>query len=833
MAERTKMILGALFITLLASSVIYVAFDNQVRLRVDEDQTTFYVKNENNRWVVGGRERVQLFDGSSLIYRDAKNIEVRNYRVEEQGLFVAERITPYQRGPIVKETYVFMEDTQDVTQFPISHTIDVINGSGYIVQYEARDLVYDGPSYSGVSSPQEFGRNMKLEWNEDNYWSRVYKSGILKIRWKPESAEERYVVRLFDPPTSKDSTTEYSLPKVADGEEIQLKDYKISNVGDIYSRVEEQATCELKPDNQDDGYKSCYSEFEIYDTNKVAQWVGNITLQTDFISDKVFELDYQFSNEFVVVNKSIRNDTNPNKTSFDLYEVNQFVNYSDVPKFIDTSNPFSIKLSYETSKWASNQFNFSLGSNDILLNKIDPTQSACGTISTPGTYTLNQSITSTGDCLNIDTNDTTIDCNGFTITWGDDTSGAYSGIDIDSTAGNEFTNGTIKNCHIRQGSNDTTGEGVLADYADNWTYYNNTDITEGVTSMAIDASNTDFWNISNNVFMPRNESIRAVDFLTANDGYFGYNNVTTQDVNPSFFFGINNNFNKRWLLEYNDFDLGSLAFGANCFIIIRSQNIVYENNNCSLSSSGGAYLEINGAAGPLIPINITVINPVYDDFKLISNDYPSNYSVIYQNEWGYFNFTDSSHNEADFELNPSDTWGFQEVVNISQHLVAINGSKFVKNWNNSEIGFYNVGYTVVDSIYNNSLYTNNASEVIETGTDCYGVDCIEIFNDTVTYRFALGELPEAGGTLDLISWALNGTSSSSSCVYVSGDWAIDCSENCTVDSNYNLGGNDLSIIGHGFIDFVSNITSIGDVFTRGNSVTDQCVVSLKEGAIWS
>jgi hypothetical protein len=109
------------------------------------------------------------------------------------------RTTPYSRGPIITDTYYFDGSASKVELFPVRHEVNILNGAGYIYQYEVRDLIYDGATIKDVSSPMSFGRNMKVEWDDKNYWSTVYASGILKVRYRPDSDNVTYSVRLFDP----------------------------------------------------------------------------------------------------------------------------------------------------------------------------------------------------------------------------------------------------------------------------------------------------------------------------------------------------------------------------------------------------------------------------------------------------------------------------------------------------------------------------------------------------------------------------------------------------------------------------------------------------------
>ncbi len=85
--------------------------------------------------------------------------------------------------------------------------------------------------------------------------------------------------------------------------------------------------------------------------------------------------------------------------------------------------------------------------NGSLTQYVD----ACGTLSTVGaTYTLNQSVSSSGTCFNITANNVVINCNGFTITSG---SSGY-GIDArNTTAGaSAFTGLQALKCNINGSS---------------------------------------------------------------------------------------------------------------------------------------------------------------------------------------------------------------------------------------------------------------------------------------------------------------------------------------------------------------------------------------------
>ncbi len=49
---------------------------------------------------------------------------------------------------------------------------------------------------------------------------------------------------------------------------------------------------------------------------------------------------------------------------------------------------------------------------------------------------------------------------------------------------------------------------------------------------------------------------------------------------------------------------------------------------------------------------------------------------------------------------------------------------------------------------------------------------------------------------------------SDTCTYVSGNWEVDCSDNCTIESNVDIGGNNITLIGTGHFLLQANITNI-------------------------
>jgi len=69
-----------------------------------------------------------------------------------------------------------------------------------------------------------------------------------------------------------------------------------------------------------------------------------------------------------------------------------------------------------------------------------------------------------------------------------------------------------------------------------------------------------------------------------------------------------------------------------------------------------------------------------------------------------------------------------------------------------------------------------------------------------------------------------------SCTYSgSGTWEVNCADNCSITSTVDLGGNDLTIIGHGTFTTTADISNVGDTLIAGDSSSLRCEVSCNGG----
>jgi len=225
MSDSTKYVVGFLLLLIMASGVVYVSMDT-VKLRVDNDKTTFYVLNENSRWEVSGREYFSIFDGTSKMNRRPSDITIETTFDTNSNVTTIIRTTPYIRGPIVEDIYTFDGNVKDVELFPISHHINVKNASDYFFRYEIRELDYDGETRKLTDETEfSFGQNMKVSFEDGYRWGWIYKAGIVKVQYDIKSGEEIFNVRLYDPPA--DPGTFYKLENTIYCEDATIGDWEV------------------------------------------------------------------------------------------------------------------------------------------------------------------------------------------------------------------------------------------------------------------------------------------------------------------------------------------------------------------------------------------------------------------------------------------------------------------------------------------------------------------------------------------------------------------------------------------------------------------------------
>ena len=67
------------------------------------------------------------------------------------------------------------------------------------------------------------------------------------------------------------------------------------------------------------------------------------------------------------------------------------------------------------------------------------------------------------------------------------------------------------------------------------------------------------------------------------------------------------------------------------------------------------------------------------------------------------------------------------------------------------------------------------------------------------------------------------------CTYTSGDWNVLCSDDCSISSPVDVGGNDIYIAGTGTFSTTADITGYGNLHIEGTDSSNICKVTCSGG----
>ena len=167
----------------------------------------------------------------------------------------------------------------------------------------------------------------------------------------------------------------------------------------------------------------------------------------------------------------------------------------------------------------------------------------------------------------------------------------------------------------------------------------------------------------------------------------------------------------------------------------------------------------------------------------------------------------------------------QSFMNISTGNNRVNVSTFIQNNFNSIINL-TVGY------YDGS-WSATAPQTVVSNTNMTFTISSTSTNLTLNYTFIAGNSTTnpfySPIIFDDISIETFSSAVADTCTYTSGNWAIDCSDNCNITSNVDVGGNNISIIGTGLFTTTANITNYLKLLIRGTDTSNICRVRCSSG----
>jgi len=96
----------------------------------------------------------------------------------------------------------------------------------------------------------------------------------------------------------------------------------------------------------------------------------------------------------------------------------------------------------------------------------------------------------------------------------------------------------------------------------------------------------------------------------------------------------------------------------------------------------------------------------------------------------------------------------------------------------------------------------------------------------VNFSLCTGYTPP---TYSSVNFTLSLTEDYNTCTYTSGTWAVDCADNCSITSEVDLGGDDITLTGYGTFSTTADIINYGDLIITGVDSTHRCEVMCAGG----
>jgi len=185
--DRGKYWLSGILLLVVLTSSFYFIFDDSVKVDM-----------------LAATEYVYIYDGTTKMRASSRELIYWN---DSEYAYV-QRLSTWKDNITTKQTYIFDIYNKDITQYPLRNKFECINCEGKFIQFEIRDILYDGET-KNIKSPFNFGNNMKIEWqpNDDFSWAKVYQNSVASdkiiVKFKADEQFEEYNVRLFDPPITE------------------------------------------------------------------------------------------------------------------------------------------------------------------------------------------------------------------------------------------------------------------------------------------------------------------------------------------------------------------------------------------------------------------------------------------------------------------------------------------------------------------------------------------------------------------------------------------------------------------------------------------------------
>lgn len=114
-------------------------------------------------------------------------------------------------------------------------------------------------------------------------------------------------------------------------------------------------------------------------------------------------------------------------------------------------------------------------------------------------------------------------------------------------------------------------------------------------------------------------------------------------------------------------------------------------------------------------------------------------------------------------------------------------------------------------LFNRSISEQEIKALYNAGENKLYNNFTNLNNGTYNYEGYMFDTSGNFNSTGEMSYTVSSEIVEDSCTYTSGDWFIECSDNCLIDSNVDIGGNSLILNGTGSFNIEANITNISNI----------------------
>ena len=192
MVTNTQKIAIGLILLVITSTFIIVSLNNKVSVKFNKYTTGLYI-NESGVNSLYATESYSITNSYTLNSSIIQKLENSNKTL------IISRLIYYKNGVILSEDYTFDTTNPDITEFPKTHKITILNASGKTFTY-ILTIPKDKDRIGQILNPISINDRVILLYDQKAI-KIIHATGSLKIQYKVNSNNESYWIRLYDPET--------------------------------------------------------------------------------------------------------------------------------------------------------------------------------------------------------------------------------------------------------------------------------------------------------------------------------------------------------------------------------------------------------------------------------------------------------------------------------------------------------------------------------------------------------------------------------------------------------------------------------------------------------